>query len=298
MAIHRADIRPRRSLLYLPASNGRALEKARSLPADCVIIDLEDAVAPDAKEDARNAAVSAIAAGGWGHREIALRVNGLNTRWAADDLAKAASSAADVVVVPKIDGPGDAAAAVAAAGGKPVWVLVETPRAVQAVDAIADVPGIFGLVAGFADLTKDLRARPGPDRMPLWYAMTRIVTAARASQILAFDGVYTDIRDRSGLEAETRQGFAFGFDGKTCVHPDQLGVVNHVYSPDAEAVAHARGLIAAHEAALAAGKGVATFKGKMVEVLHVAEAHRTLSIAEALAEMGELAEQVIDLAVE
>lgn len=292
------DVRPRRSLLYLPGSNARAIEKARGLPADAVIIDLEDAVAPDAKADARSAAVAAIDAGGWGTREIAIRVNGLGTPWAAEDLAAAAASRADVVVVPKVDGPADAARAVAAAGGKPLWVLVETPRAVQQVDAIADVPGIAGLVAGFADLTKDLRARPGPDRMPLWHAASRIVTAARASGILAFDGVYTDIRDPSGLEAETRQGLAFGFDGKTCVHPDQLETVNRTFSPSADEIAHARGVIDAHREALAAGKGVATFKGKMVEVLHVMEAHRTLKIAEILAEMGGLAEKVIAIATD
>lgn len=290
--------RPRRSVLYLPAANARAIEKARGLPADCVIIDLEDAVAPDAKPAAREAAIAAIDAGGWGRREIAVRVNGLGTQWAADDLQAAAGSAAAVVVVPKIDGPKDAARAVAAAGGKPVWVLVETPRAVQAVDAIADVAGITGLVAGFADLTKDLRARPGPDRMALWYAASRIVTAARASGILALDGVFTDLRDAAGLEAETRQGHGFGFDGKTCVHPDQLDIVNRIYSPSDDAVAHARGLIAAHAEALAAGSAVATFRGRMIEVLHVAEAHRTLKIAEVVAEMGGIAEKIVDLAVE
>lgn len=292
------SFRPRRSVLYLPAANARAIEKARQLPADCVIIDLEDAVAPEAKPAARDAAMAAIDAGGWGHREIAVRVNGLGTQWAADDLRAAAASRADVVVVPKIDGPDDALRAVGAAGGKPVWVLVETPRAVQAVDAIADVPGIAGLVAGFADLTKDLRARPGLDRMALWYAASRIVTAARASGKLAFDGVFTDIRDPVGLEAETRQGHGFGFDGKTCVHPGQLDIVNRIYSPSPEDVAHAHGLIAAHAEALAAGKAVATFRGKMVEILHVAEAHRTLKIAEVVAEMAGLAEKVVDLAVE
>jgi citrate lyase beta subunit len=185
---------------------------------------------------------------------------------------------------------------VAAAAGKPVWAMVETPRAVQAVDAIADVPGVGALVAGFADLATDLRARPGPDRAPLWHAMARIVTAARASGILAFDGVWTDIADTSGLEAEARQALAFGFDGKTCVHPGQLAVVNHVFTPGEAEVAHARGVIAAHAEALAAGKGVATFKGKMVELLHVVEAHRTLRIAELAAEMGGIAAKVAEIA--
>jgi citrate lyase beta subunit len=179
-----------------------------------------------------------------------------------------------------------------------VWVLIETPRAVQAVDAIADVAGISGLVAGFADLTKDLRAKPGPDRLPLWHAASRIVNAARASQILAFDGVFTDIRDTAGLEAETRQGLAFGFDGKTCIHPDQLDTVNRLFSPSADDVAHAHGLIAAHAEAKAQGKGVATFKGKLIELLHVAEAQRTLKIAEVVGDMAGLAEKVAEIATD
>lgn len=292
------DFRPRRTVLYLPATRPRAIEKARTLPADCVIIDLEDAVAPDLKAAGRDAAVAAVAAGGWGNRELSIRVNGLSTPWAAADFAAVAASAADLLVVPKIETAGDAARAVAMAGGKPVWVLIETPRAVQQVDLIADVPGITGLVAGFADLSKDLRARPGADRLPLWYAASRIVTAARASGVLAFDGVFTDLRDAAGLAAEAAQGLAFGFDGKTCVHPDQLATVNRVFYPSAEAVDHARGLIDAHRQATAAGQAVATFRGKMVEVLHVAEAERTLKIAEVVAEMGGLAEKMVAAALD
>lgn len=290
------DFRPRRSVLYLPAANARAIEKARGLPADTVILDLEDAVAPEAKDTARAAAVEAIAAGGWGGKEVAIRVNGLATSWAAADFAAVAASAADLLVVPKIDGPADAAEAVRLAGGKPVWAMVETPRGIQSVDAIADVAGVTALLAGFADLTKDLRAKPGPNRLPLIYSASRIVLAARASGIFAFDGVYTDIRDPAGLEAETRQGVELGFDGKTCVHPDQLDIVNRLFSPSADEVEYARGMIAAHEAALALGKGVATFKGKMVEVLHVAEARRTLKIAEVISDLGGLAEKVVETA--
>ncbi len=288
--------RPRRTVLYLPASNARAIEKALTLDADCVILDLEDAVAPEAKEPARAAAVAAAARDDWGRRELAIRVNGLATPWAAEDFAAAASSAARVLVVPKIATAADAARAVALAGGKPVWVLVETPRAVLDADAIAAVPGIAGLVAGFADLAKDLRATPGPDRLPLVYAASRIVLAARAENILAFDGVFTDLGDEAGLEAETRQAVAFGFDGKTCIHPAQLATVNRLFSPSPEDVAHARGLIAAHEEARAQGRGVATFRGKLIEVLHVAEAQRTLRIAEAIGEVAEAVEAAIETA--
>ena len=292
------DLRPRRTVLYLPGANARAIEKARSLPADTVIIDLEDAVAPDAKDAARSAAVAAVEAGGWGDREIAIRVNGLGTPWAEADFAAVSAASVDLLVVPKVDCAADAGKAVGLAGGKPVWVLVETPRAVLQADAIAAVPGITGLIAGFADLTKDLRARPGPDRLPLHYAASRIVLAARAEGILAFDGVFTDIRDPEGLESETRQSVEFGFDGKTCIHPDQLETVNRLFSPSPDDIAHAHGLIAAHREALAQGRGVATFKGKLIEVLHVAEAHRTLKIAEVIGELGGLAEKVAEIATE
>jgi citrate lyase beta subunit len=284
-----------RSLLYLPASNARAVEKARGLPADAVILDLEDAVAPDAKADARAAAVAVVGTG-FGGRPVGIRVNGFGTDWSDADFAAVAASAAAFLVVPKIDGPGEAARAVAGAGGKPVFAMIETPRAVQRVDAIADVAGVGALVAGFADLQKDLRARPGPDRSPLLYAASRIVNAARASGLLALDGVFTGIGDADGLAREARQAVEFGFDGKTCIHPSQLEGVNRAFSPSDAEVAHARGLLAAHAAAMAEGKAVATFKGRMVEVLHVLEAKRTLRLAELVGEMGGLAEQVIEVA--
>jgi citrate lyase beta subunit len=292
------DLRPRRTVLYLPAANARAIEKARTLPADSLILDLEDAVAPDAKDSARAAAVEAVAAGDWGGREVAIRVNGFGTPWADADFEAVAGSAAHLLVVPKIDGPEQAAEAVARAGGKPVWVLVETPRAILSAAAIAATPGITGLIAGFADLAKDLRLKPGPERFPLFHAMSVIVTAARAQGILAFDGVFTDIRDPAGLEAETAQAVEFGFDGKTCIHPDQLDTVNRLFSPSPEDIAHAQGLIAAHRAAAAEGKGVATFKGKLIEVLHVAEAERTLRIADVIGAMAGLAGKVVEAATD
>lgn len=293
-----SDLRPRRTILYLPAANPRAIEKARTLPADSIILDLEDAVAPDAKARARDAAIAAVASGDWAGRELAIRVNGFGTPWADADFAAVAASAAHVLVVPKIDGPARAAEAVARAGGKPVWVLMETPGAILSAAAIAAVPGIAGLVAGFADLAKDLRLKPGPGRAPLFHAMSVIVTAARAHGILAFDGVFTDIRDTAGLEAETRQAVSFGFDGKTCIHPDQLEAVNRLFSPSAEEIAHAHGLIAAHRAAAADGKGVATFRGRLIELLHVAEAERTLKIAEVIAEMAGLAGKAVEAATD
>ncbi len=289
-----SEIRPRRSVLYLPGSNARAIEKARGLDADVVILDLEDAVAPEAKEAARAAVVSAVAAGGWGRRELAIRVNGLGTPWAEADFAAVAASAADVLVVPKIDSATDAARAVALSGGKPVWPLIETPRAVLDAAAIAATPGICGLVAGFADLAKDLRCRPGAERFELFHAMGTIVTAARAARILAFDGVFVDISDTDGLAREAAQARAFGFDGKTCIHPSQLAPVNRAFSPTPEDVAHARGLIAAHEEAGRLGKAVATFRGKLIEVLHVAEARHTLALAELLADATAVAEAVAD----
>ncbi len=272
------DFRPHRTALYLPASNARAIEKARTLGADVVILDLEDAVAPDAKDGARAAAVAALE-GGFGASLAGLRVNGFGTPWQDADFAAAARSAAAFILVPKVDSADEARAAVGRAGGKPVWAMIETPRAVLAADAIADVAGVAGLVAGFADLTKDLRAKPGADRQPLLYAASRIVLCARAAGILAFDGVFTGIGDDAGLEVEARQALAMGFDGKTCIHPGQLGVVNRVFTPTAEELQLAEGLIAAHEAAMAEGRGVATFRGKMVEALHVLEARRLLAMA-------------------
>jgi citrate lyase beta subunit len=277
-------LRPRRTLLYLPASNARAIAKARELPADVLLLDLEDAVAPEAKDDARAAAVAAVAQ--WfGGREAGIRVNGFGTPWCEADFAAVSASAAAFLLVPKIDGPEDAARAVALGGGKPVWAMVETPRAVLRADAIADVAGVAALVAGFADLTKDLRAKPGPDRLALLYAASRIVLAARAAGILAFDGVFTGIGDAEGLAHETCQAVEWGFDGKTCIHPDQLETVNRLFAPSPAEIEAARGMIAAHEAAMADGKAVATYRGRMVEALHVADAQRTLRVADAMADV-------------
>lgn len=278
-----SSVRPRRSVLYLPASNARAIEKARGLDCDCVILDLEDAVAPDAKPDARAAAITAIQAGGWGHRELIVRINGFGTPWMFDDFAAVIAARPDAVQVPKIDTPDQAAEAVRLAGGLPVWAMVESPRAVLSAEHIAAVPGVTCIVAGLADLAKDLGARPGPERHELSYAIQKILLSARASGRIALDGVTADIRDSAGHAVACQQGASMGYDGKTLVHPDQIAAANAAYAPDDEAIAHAEGLVAAHEAAAAEGRGVTTFKGKMVEVLHVAEAKRLLAFAGALA---------------
>ena len=272
-------LRPLRSILYLPANRESAIAKARTLASDAVILDLEDAVQPDAKADARAAAVAAARAGGWGRRELLLRVNGLATDWSADDFAAVKDAGFDALVVPKVDSADEARAAVAAAAGLPVWAMIETPRGVLAAAEIAAVPGVTALVAGMADLAKDLRARPDAARTPLLYALSAIVLAARAAGRLAFDGVFTSIHDLDGLEAEARHGLMLGFDGKTLIHPAQIDVVNRVFSPSPAEIADATALIAAYNAGLVTGAGVTTFKRKMVEVIHVIEAQRVLALA-------------------
>ena len=273
------ELRPRRSVLYLPANRESAIAKARVAACDAVILDLEDAVQPDAKVRARAAAVAAARAGGWGGKELLLRVNGIATAWAAADFAAAEGAGFAALVVPKVDSAEEARAAVAAAGGLPVWAMIETPRGVLAALSIAEVPGVVALLAGMADLAKDLRARPDAARTPLLYALSAIVLAARAAGKLAFDGVFTGVHDLEGLEAEARHGLMLGFDGKTLIHPAQIDVVNRVFSPSPEEVADAEALIAAYETGLASGAGVTTFRGKLVEIIHVVEAKRVLALA-------------------
>lgn len=273
------DYRPRRSILYLPAANPRAIEKARGLDCDCVILDLEDAVAPDAKPAARAAAAAALLAGGWGHREVAIRVNGLDTEWSEADFAAAAESGAAAIVVPKVGNADTAVAAARYASGIPVWAMIETPRGVQAVDDIADVEGVHALLVGAADLEKDLRCRVGHDRAEIQYALQRILIAARASGKLVFDSVHADISDPGGFELVCSQGVALGFDGKTLIHPSQIDAANRIFSPSAEDVDYARRVIGAYEEARAKGRGVATLGTRMIEVLHVEQARRTLACA-------------------
>ena len=290
---------PRRSALFLPGSHARALAKARTLPADVIIVDLEDAVAPAAKAAARAAAVAELARGGFGARELVLRVNGADTPWGADDLDAAAGIAAHVsaVLLPKVEAPATLAAAraalaahSAAAARLPLWAMIETPRGVLAAQRTADAGardhGLACLVAGTSDLAKELRARHTRDRAPLLTALSLVVLAARAAGLAALDGVHLDLADADGLEAACAQGRALGFDGKTLIHPSQLAAANAAYGPTAEDADAARRVLLAHAEAEAQGAGVAVVDGKLVEALHVHEARATLAQHAALLERG------------
>jgi len=285
--------RPLRSVLYVPASNARALEKARTLPCDAVIVDLEDAVAPVAKPAARSAAVAAIRGGGWGHRLVALRVNGLETPWVLADVAVAAASGAHAVVLPKVEDAAAVGTADRALGmhGAPaeleLWAMIETPRGVLAAAEIAAAsPRLSCLVAGTSDLVKDLRARHTPSRLEVLPALGLMLLAARAAGLSALDGVHLDLQDDAGFEAACRQGRDLGFDGKTLIHPRTIDAANRLFAPDAAEVAAARAVIDAHAAAQARGEGVTVVDGRLVEALHVEMARRTVALAEAIAARG------------
>jgi citrate lyase beta subunit len=272
-----ADLTALRSILYVPANRASAIQKARTLAADAVILDLEDAVQPDAKAAARAAAVAAALEGGWGNRQLFLRVNGIGTPWHADDMVAAAVDGFAGVVVPKVDTAAEAASLVARAGGRPVLAMIETPAAVLDAPAIAATRGISALIAGMADLAKALRCGSDPARTPLLHSLSAIVLAARAGAIACFDGVFTQFRNEAGFRAEAAQGRLLGFDGKTLIHPSQIIPCNETFSPSPEEVAHAHAVIAAYHAALAEGRGVATLDGQMVELLHVEQAQRLLA---------------------
>jgi len=270
------DSKARRSVLYVPAGNARAVAKARTLAADVVILDLEDAVAPADKVAARIAAVAAIGSGGWEACEVLVRVNGVGTPWSDEDFLAARAAGAAGIVVPKIDSLADVADAVRRAAGLPVWAMIETPRGVFAADLIAAVPGVTALIAGTNDLQVALRLPAGAGRIGLQYSLGRIVLAARAGGIAAFDGVFNTVADAAGFAAEAEQGRSLGFDGKTLIHPGQIEACNRAFSPTPETLADARALIAAFEAA---GQGVTTYQGRMIEALHVAAARRVLATA-------------------
>lgn len=284
-----AAVRPRRSILYMPGSNARALEKARGLPADGFIFDLEDAVAPDAKELARAQVCAAAQSGAYGGRELVIRANGLDTPWGRDDLAAAARAAPDAVLIPKVDGPDDIRAAedILAAAGAPdttaVWAMMETPRGMLHADAIAaSSPRLACLVVGTADLVKDLRAEHTADRLPVLPSLGLCVLAARAHGLAVLDGVFIQLDDMDGFAAECGQGRELGFDGKTLVHPKQIAAANEAFAPGREAVDHARRMIAAYAEAEAQGRGVAVLDGRMVEKLHVENAQRLVALAQAI----------------
>jgi citrate lyase subunit beta/citryl-CoA lyase len=286
-----ADFRPRRSVLYMPSSNERALEKAKSIPCDAIIFDLEDAVAPDAKPAARAAACAAVKSGEYGRRELIIRVNGIGTQWHDADVAAAAAAGPDVVLVPKVNSAEDVRALVAAmeAAGAPdhtaLWAMIETPIAVLNALSIAQAsPRLAGFVMGTNDLVKELYAEHVPGRQPVLAGLGLALLAARAAGIVVVDGVYNDVKDADGFRAECRQGRELGFDGKTLIHPGQVEAANAEFAPSADDVENARGIVAAWDAG--AGTGVVTYNGRMIENLHVESARRTLAIADAIAALG------------
>jgi len=292
-------IRPRRSALYMPGSNARAIEKAKTLAADAVIFDLEDAVAPDAKAKAREQVCAAVQAGGYGRRELVIRINALETSWGEADLAAAIAAAPDAILVPKVSSA-EALAAVGlrlrklgAAERTKVWAMIETPLAVLQAEAIAgaahDVDTRLAcFVMGTNDLAKDTRARLLPGRAAMLPWLMTALAAARAHGIDILDGVYNGLSDADGFRAECEQGRDCGFDGKTLIHPDQIATANTVFAPSQEEIESARAIVAAFGQPDNAGKGAISLNGRMVERLHAEMAKRILALAEAIAERGDM----------
>lgn len=283
------SLRPRRSVLYMPAANERALEKAKTIPADAIIFDLEDAVAPDAKPDARAKAVAAVRSDEYGGRELTIRCNGLDTQWGADDLAAAGPAGPSAVVIPKVDSVEmvdevsrrlDESGADASVS---IWPMIETPAAIFNVREIAAHPRVAVLIMGTNDLAKELRAPLVAGRHPLVPHLATALLAAREAGVVAVDGVYNDVKDPEGFEAECRQGMEMGFDGKTLIHPSQVEPANTMWAPSADEIEYAQRVIEAFDAAVAEGKGVVTVDGRMIENLHVDNARRTLAVADAIA---------------
>ena len=284
--------RPRRSVLYMPGANARALEKAKSLDADCLILDLEDSVAPDKKVEARDRVAAAIATGGYGKREVVIRINGLFTPWGAEDMKMVAKAGPDAVLVPKLNDANDLANAAQFflnAGGRDktrIWAMIETPLSIFNVRAIAaahEANGLACFVLGTNDLLKEMRASAAGERFALIPALSMAVLAARAYGLDVIDGVYNDIKDEPGFRAECEQGRALGMDGKTLIHPGQVAICNEVFSPSADEVASAQKIIAAFSLPENASNGVISVEGRMVERLHLAMAERVMAIAEAVA---------------
>ncbi|MBU3701816.1 MAG: CoA ester lyase [Acidimicrobiia bacterium] len=284
------ELRPRRSVLYMPGANERALEKAKGIPADALILDLEDAVAPDAKAEARDRVCAAALSGAYGTKEIAIRVNGLGTEWHDADLAAAAAAGPDAVLVPKVNSAEEVRTLVAAleAAGAPdrtaLWAMLETPVAVlHAEQIVAASARLTVLVMGTNDLAKELQAVHVPGREPLRFGLQRCLMAARLGGKVILDGVFNDITDAEGFRAECVQALQFGFDGKTLIHPSQVEPCNDVFAPSADEIDHSRRVIAAFDEARAEGRGVVTVDGRMIENLHVDNARRILTIADAIA---------------
>ena len=285
-------IRPRRSVLYMPGANERALEKAKTLPADSLILDLEDAVAPEAKVEARDRVCNVVKAGGYGPRELIIRVNGQDTEWGKADIKAAAHASPDGILAPKVTSGDDirwldeAISETGAPRSLQLWVMIETPLSIlniKEIAAAAKTTRLAGFVMGSNDLIKDFRAEPMPGRENLAACYTLAIAAARAYDILVFDGVYNDIANAEGFAAEARQARAFGFDGKTLIHPSQVEPCNTIFAPAADAVQQSRDVIAAFADPANAAKGVLKVNGKMTELLHLAQAERMVAVAEAIA---------------
>lgn len=287
--------RPRRSCLYMPGANARALEKAKSLAADAVILDLEDAVAPDAKLEARKTVCDAVKAGGYGAREVVIRINGLDTEWGLDDLKAAVEAGPDAILAPKvidggdIDRLDDALSRAGAPKELGLWVMIEMPKAILNIKDIAEAAGrtrLSAFVMGTNDIAKELRAVNDPQRTAFQTFFGLTLAAARAYDIIAIDGVYNDISNSEGLEAEVRQGRLLGFDGKTLIHPSQIDVTNEIFAPAEADVAQAKDVIDAFADPANKGKGVLKVNGKMTELLHLEEAKRIVAVNEAIKAMG------------
>jgi len=284
--------RPRRSVLYMPGSNARALEKGRTLPADGLILDLEDAVAPDAKDTARGQIVSALSEGGYGKREIQIRTNGLNTPWGHADIVAASKTSAGAILLPKVESA-DTVRQVAtimeaegAHADMAIWCMMETPLAMLNAKEIAGAhPRLGGFVMGTSDLAKDLNCAHTPDRLPMVTSLGLCVLAARAYGLAILDGVHLDLSDDAGFEASCKQGREFGFDGKTLIHPKTIAAANEAFAPAEAEIEWARKIITAHEEASAQGKGVVVVDGKLIENLHVVSAKKLVAMADLIAEM-------------
>ncbi|MBM3732481.1 MAG: CoA ester lyase [Acidimicrobiia bacterium] len=287
------NIRPRRSVLYMPGSNARALDKGRTIPADGLILDLEDAVAPDAKAQARGQIRDALKAGGYGGREIIVRINGLSTPWGKDDLTEAARFGADAILLPKVESAAairDAQAVLDTGGGPadlPIWCMIETPLGVLNAREIAFAgPRVGGLVMGTSDLAKDLNAQHTRERLPMLTSLGLCVLAARAAGIAILDGVHLDLADDEGFAFSCRQGRELGFEGKTLIHPKTVDTANAIFAPSETELAWAKKIIAAHAEAEKAGQGVVVVDGRLVENLHVEAAKRQVALADAIAALA------------
>ncbi|MGE0532682.1 MAG: CoA ester lyase [Hyphomonadaceae bacterium] len=283
--------KPRRSCLYMPGANAKALEKAKTLAADVLLLDLEDSVAPEAKPDARAQVAAAVKGGGYGRREVIVRVNALTTPWGRDDIVAAGGARPDGILAPKVES-GEQVRALDVemtkagfAADASLWVMIETPRAIlnlAEIAAAASGTRLSVFVMGLNDLAKETRARAGASRAAFFAPMSLAVTAARAGGLTVIDGVYNDIADVSGFEAECRQGLEFGFDGKTLIHPSQIDVCNEVFAPTGEEVARARAVIEAFALPENAGKGVIKVDGRMTELLHLEQAKQVVAVVEAI----------------